>query len=67
MTDVADWLSREWQAALAGAGVYGILRELAGFGLRIYAAKLRADKDPGNDAIADVVDDAAKRLGEIRK
>ena len=67
MTDVADWVSREWQAALAGAGVYGILRELAGFGLRIYAAKLRADKDPQNDAIADVVDDAAKRLGEPRK
>lgn len=67
MTDVADWVSREWQAALAGAGVYGILRELAGFGLRIYAAKLRADKDPENDAIADVVDDAAKRLGETRK
>lgn len=67
MNEAMEWVSREWQAALAGAGIYGVLRELAGFGLRIYAAKLRADKDPENDAIADVVDDAAKRLGETRK
>ncbi len=59
-------LTEQWQAALAGAGIYGILRELAGFGLRIKAARLRADKDPENDAIADVLDDAAKRLGEKR-
>ncbi len=66
MEQAAQVISEQWQAALAGAGIYGILRELAGFGLRIKAARLRADKDPGNDAVADVLDDAAKRLGEKR-
>lgn len=55
-------LTEQWQAALAGAGVYGILREVVGVGLRIYAAKLRGDKDPTNDGVADVIDDAAKRI-----
>lgn len=66
MEQAAQVISEQWQAALAGAGIYGILRELAGFALRIKAARLRADKDPGNDAVADVLDDAAKRLGEKR-
>jgi len=66
MEQAAQVISEQWQAALAGAGIYGILREAAGFALRIKAARLRADKDPGNDAVADVLDDAAKRLGEKR-
>lgn len=67
MTDALDYLSREWQDIAAGAGIYGAVREVIGLGMRIYAARLRGDADPGNDAIADVVDDAAKRLGENRK
>jgi hypothetical protein len=59
-------LNEQWQAALAGAGIYGILREVVAIGLRIYAAKLRGDKNPSNDAVADVIDDAAKRLDEKR-
>ena len=64
--DVADFVSREWHAMLAGGGIYAVLREVAGFALRLYAARLRSDDDPKNDALADVVDDAAKRLGEKR-
>ena len=64
--DVADFVSREWHAMLAGGGIYAVLREVAGFVLRLYAARLRSDDDPKNDALADVVDDAAKRLGEKR-
>jgi hypothetical protein len=62
--DVADFVSREWQAMLAGGGIYAVLREVAGFVLRLYAARLRSDDDPKNDALADVVDDAARRLGD---
>ena len=64
--DVADFVSREWHAMLAGGGIYAVLREVAGFALRLYAARLRSDDDPKNDALADVGDDAAKRLGEKR-
>jgi hypothetical protein len=62
MTDALDFVSREWQAMAAGAGIYGAVRELVGLGLRVYAARLRGDADKGNDAVADVLDDAAKRL-----
>jgi len=62
--DVADFVSREWHAMLAGGGIYAVLREVAGFALRLYAARLRSDDDPKNDALADVVDEAAKRLGD---
>jgi hypothetical protein len=62
--DVVDFVSREWHAMLAGGGIYAVLREVAGFALRLYAARLRSDDDPKNDALADVVDDAAKRLGD---
>jgi hypothetical protein len=62
--DVADFFSREWHAMLAGGGIYAVLREVVGFALRLYAARLRSDDDPKNDALADVVDDAARRLGE---
>lgn len=62
MNDAIDFVSREWQAMAAGAGIYGAVRELVGLGLRVYAARLRGDKDKGNDAVADVLDDAAKRL-----
>lgn len=51
---------------LAGGGIYAVVREVAGFALRLYAARLRSDDDPKNDAVADVVDDAAKRI-EDRK
>ncbi len=47
-----------------GGGVYAVLREVAGFALRLYAARLRSDDDPKNDAVADIVDDAAKRIEE---
>lgn len=59
MTEI---ITEQWQAALAGAGVYGVLREAIGLALRLYAAKLRADDDKGNDAMADVLDDAAKKV-----
>jgi hypothetical protein len=62
--DVADFVSREWHAMLAGGGIYAVLREVVGFVLRLYAARLRSDGDPKNDALADVVDDAARRLGD---
>jgi hypothetical protein len=62
--DVVDFVSREWHAMLAGGGIYAVLREVVGFALRLYAARLRSDDDPKNDALADVVDDAARRLGE---
>jgi hypothetical protein len=62
--DVVDFVSREWHAMLAGGGIYAVLREVVGFALRLYAARLRSDDDPKNDALADVVDDAAKRLGD---
>jgi hypothetical protein len=61
-----EFVTEQWQAALAGAGIYGVLREVVGIGLRIYAAKLRADGDKGNDAVADVLDDTAKRL-EVKR
>jgi hypothetical protein len=62
--DVVDFVSREWHAMLAGGGIYAVLREVVGFALRLYAARLRSDDDPKNDALADVVDDAAQRLGD---
>ncbi len=62
MNDAIDFVGREWQAMAAGAGIYGSLRELVGLGLRLYAARLRGDSDKGNDAVADVLDDAAKRI-----
>jgi hypothetical protein len=62
--EIADYVATEWHAMLAGGGVYAVLREVAGFALRLYAARLRSDDDPKNDAVADVVDDAAKRLEE---
>jgi hypothetical protein len=64
--DVANYVASEWHAMLAGGGIYAVLREVVGFALRLYAARLRSDDDPKNDALADVVDDAAKRLGEKR-
>jgi hypothetical protein len=64
--DVADYVASEWHAMLAGGGIYAVLREVVGFALRLYAARLRSDDDPTNDVLADVVDDAAKRLGEKR-
>lgn len=64
--DLADFVSREWQAMLAGGGIYAVLREVAGFVLRLYAARLRSDDDPRNDAVADVVDEAGRKLGEKR-
>lgn len=67
MSEAADFLSREWQAMAAGAGVYAAIREALGLALRLYAARLRGDTDPTNDAMADVVDDAAKRLGEVKR
>jgi hypothetical protein len=62
--EIADYIDAEWQAMLAGGGVYAVVREVAGFALRLYAARLRSDDDPKNDAVADVVDDAAKRIEE---
>jgi hypothetical protein len=59
MTEI---IAEQWQAALAGAGIYGVLREAIGLGLRLYAAKLRSDGDKTNDAMADVLDDAAKKV-----
>ncbi len=64
MMDVADYVATEWHAMLAGGGIYAVLREVIGFALRLYAARLRSDDDPKNDAVADVVDDAAKRIEE---
>ena len=62
--ELANYFAAEWQAMLAGGGIYAVLREVAGFALRLYAARLRSDDDPKNDAVADVVDDAAKRMEE---
>ena len=62
--ELADYVATEWHAMLAGGGVYAVLREVAGFALRLYAARLRSDDDLKNDAVADVVDDAAKRIEE---
>ena len=62
--ELANYVAAEWQAMLAGGGVYAVLREVAGFALRLYAARLRSDDDPKNDAVADIVDDAAKRIEE---
>jgi hypothetical protein len=61
---MAEWLQNEWQGMLAGGGLYAIVREVGGFALRLYAAKLRADDDKSNDAVADVVDEAGRRLSE---
>jgi hypothetical protein len=61
---IAEYVTSEWHAMLAGGGIYAVLREVVGFALRLYAARLRSDDDPKNDAFADVVDDAARRLGE---
>lgn len=61
---IAEYVTSEWHAMLAGGGIYAVLREVAGFALRLYAARLRSDDDPKNDALADVVDDAARRLSE---
>lgn len=60
--ELAEYVSTEWHAMLAGGGIYAVLREVVGFALRVYAARLRSDDDKGNDAVADVLDDAAKRL-----
>ena len=62
--ELANYVATEWQAMLAGGGVYAVVREVVGFALRLYAARLRSDDDPKNDAVADVVDDAAKRIEE---
>ena len=62
--EIADYVATEWHAMLAGGGIYAVVREVAGFALRLYAARLRSDDDPKNDAVADVVDDAAQRLEE---
>jgi hypothetical protein len=62
--ELANYIAAEWQAMLAGGGIYAVVREVIGFVLRLYAARLRSDDDPKNDAVADVVDDAAKRIEE---
>ena len=62
--ELANYVAAEWQAMLAGGGIYAVVREVAGSALRLYAARLRSDDDPKNDAVADVVDDAAKRIEE---
>lgn len=64
--ELAEFVSREWHAMLAGGGIYAVFREVAGFALRVYAARLRSDDDPRNDAVADIVDEAGRKLGEKR-
>jgi hypothetical protein len=62
--ELANYVAAEWHAMLAGGGIYAVVREVVGFALRLYAARLRSDDDPKNDAVADIVDDAAKRIEE---
>lgn len=47
---------------LAGAGIYGIFRELFGWYLKLRSAKLLADNKPENDAEAKVIADLADKM-----
>lgn len=62
MNEAIDWLSREWQAMAAGAGIYGAVREVIGMVIRLKAAQMRGNADPSDDAMAAVLEDAAKRI-----
>jgi hypothetical protein len=57
-----EHIQNSWQDLVAGGAVGIALRELVALALRVKAAQMRGDKDPTNDAMADVLDDAAKSV-----
>lgn len=57
-----EFLNNPLFTGVGGLALGYLVREAIAFGLRLKAAKMKADKDPANDAEADVLEKTADRL-----
>ena len=60
--DILELLKNPAVAGIGGGALALLLREGVAFALHLRAARLKADKDPTNDAEADVLERTAQRL-----
>jgi hypothetical protein len=57
-----EHIQSSWADLVAGGAIGIAVREVIALALRLKAAQMRGDDDKSNDAVADVLDDAAKSV-----